>query len=102
LGDCRPRGSFGKSVRITRKSISRAAYQVWAQAAAKAGTIDPQKVAATMHAGTWDTVLGPISFDIRRRFSDRLNDWAYNIIANREPLPSHVSSRQSPGNSAPQ
>ena len=40
-----------------------AAYQVWAQAAAKAGTIDPQKVAATMRAGTWDTVLGPISFD---------------------------------------
>jgi branched-chain amino acid transport system substrate-binding protein len=40
-----------------------AAYQVWAQAAAKAGTIDPQKVAAIMRAGTWDTVLGPISFD---------------------------------------
>ena len=40
-----------------------AAYQIWAQAAAKAGTIDPQKVAATMRAGTWDTVLGPISFD---------------------------------------
>ncbi len=39
------------------------AYQVWAQAAAKAGTIDPQKVATAMRAGTWDTVLGPISFD---------------------------------------
>jgi branched-chain amino acid transport system substrate-binding protein len=40
-----------------------AAFQVWAQAAAKAGTTDPQKVAAAMHAGTWDTVLGPMSFD---------------------------------------
>ncbi len=40
-----------------------AAYQVWAQAAAKAGSIDPQKVAAAMRAGTWETVLGPISFD---------------------------------------
>jgi branched-chain amino acid transport system substrate-binding protein len=40
-----------------------AAFQVWAQAAAKAGTTDPQKVAAAMRAGTWDTVLGPISFD---------------------------------------
>jgi branched-chain amino acid transport system substrate-binding protein len=40
-----------------------AAYQVWAQAAAKAGTTDSQKVAAAMRAGTWDTVLGPISFD---------------------------------------
>jgi branched-chain amino acid transport system substrate-binding protein len=40
-----------------------AAFQVWAQAAAKAGTIDAQKVAAAIHAGTWDTVLGPLSFD---------------------------------------
>ncbi len=40
-----------------------AALQVWAQAAGKAGTIDPQKVAAAIHAGTWDTVLGPLSFD---------------------------------------
>jgi branched-chain amino acid transport system substrate-binding protein len=40
-----------------------AAYQVWAHAAAKAGTLDPKKVADAMHAGTWDTVLGPLSFD---------------------------------------
>jgi branched-chain amino acid transport system substrate-binding protein len=40
-----------------------AAFQVWAQAAAKAGTTDAQKVAAVMRTGTWDTVLGPISFD---------------------------------------
>ncbi len=40
-----------------------AAFQVWTQAAAKAGTIDPQKVAAAIRAGTWDTVLGPLSFN---------------------------------------
>ena len=40
-----------------------AAVQVWAQAAAKAGTTDAKKVAAAMKSGTWDTVLGPISFD---------------------------------------
>jgi branched-chain amino acid transport system substrate-binding protein len=40
-----------------------AAFQVWAQAAAKAGTTDPQKVAATIRGGSWDTVLGPISYD---------------------------------------
>jgi branched-chain amino acid transport system substrate-binding protein len=40
-----------------------AAFQVWAQAVAKAGTTDPQKVAATIRAGTWNTVLGPISYD---------------------------------------
>jgi branched-chain amino acid transport system substrate-binding protein len=40
-----------------------AALQVWSQAAKKAGTTDAKKVAAAMHAGKWDTVLGPISYD---------------------------------------
>jgi branched-chain amino acid transport system substrate-binding protein len=40
-----------------------AAYQVWAQAAAKAGTTDPQKVAAALRSGIWETVLGPLTFD---------------------------------------
>src|ERR1700728_1157330 len=40
-----------------------AAFEVWAEAAKKAGTTDPQKVAAAMHGGTGDTVLGPLSFD---------------------------------------
>jgi branched-chain amino acid transport system substrate-binding protein len=40
-----------------------AAIQVWADAAKKAGTTDPKKVAAVIRAGKWDTVLGPISYD---------------------------------------
>ncbi len=40
-----------------------AALQVWVQAATKAKTTDPKKVAATVRAGKWDTVLGPISYD---------------------------------------
>jgi len=40
-----------------------AAIQEWAAAAAKAGTTDPKKVADVLRAGTWDTVLGPISYD---------------------------------------
>jgi branched-chain amino acid transport system substrate-binding protein len=40
-----------------------AAFQIWVQAATKAKTVDPKKVAETMRAGKWDTVLGPISFD---------------------------------------
>jgi branched-chain amino acid transport system substrate-binding protein len=39
-----------------------AALQIWAQAAAKAGTTDAKKVAAAMKAGTWSTVLGPVSY----------------------------------------
>ena len=42
-----------------------AAIQVWAQAAAKAGTIDPKKVMAAIKAGTWDTVIGKISYDTK-------------------------------------
>jgi len=40
-----------------------AAFQIWSQAATKAGTTDPKKVAETIRAGTWNTVLGPISYD---------------------------------------
>jgi branched-chain amino acid transport system substrate-binding protein len=51
-----------------------AAFQVWSQAAAKAGTIDPKKVADAMRAGTWDTVLGPITFDSKGDITTI--DWA--------------------------
>jgi branched-chain amino acid transport system substrate-binding protein len=39
------------------------AIQLWAEAVKKAGTTDAKKVAAVMHANTWQTVLGPITFD---------------------------------------
>jgi branched-chain amino acid transport system substrate-binding protein len=39
-----------------------AALQVWTQAATKAGTTDAKKVAATMKGGSWDTVIGKISY----------------------------------------
>jgi branched-chain amino acid transport system substrate-binding protein len=40
-----------------------AAMQIWAAAATKAKTTDAKKVAAAIHSGKWDTVLGPISYD---------------------------------------
>ena len=41
-----------------------AAIQVWAEAVAKANTIEPRQVAQTLKsAGPWETVLGPISYD---------------------------------------
>ncbi|MGY3622745.1 branched-chain amino acid ABC transporter substrate-binding protein [Bradyrhizobium sp. USDA 10063] len=42
-----------------------AAFQVWSQAAAKAGTTDPKKVSDTIKSGEWDTVLGKLSFDAK-------------------------------------
>ena len=40
-----------------------AVIQVWAQAAEKAGTVEPKAVAAALRAHTFDTVLGTIGFD---------------------------------------
>jgi branched-chain amino acid transport system substrate-binding protein len=40
-----------------------AAIQVWAQAVTKAGTTDARKVADTIKAGEWDTVIGKMSFN---------------------------------------
>jgi branched-chain amino acid transport system substrate-binding protein len=40
-----------------------AAFQIWAQAVEKAKTFDPKKVAETIRAGKWNTVLGTISYD---------------------------------------
>ena len=42
-----------------------AAFQVWAQAAAKANTTDAKKVMDTIKAGEWDTVLGKLGFDAK-------------------------------------
>jgi len=42
-----------------------AAMQVWSQAAKKAGTTDAKKVMATIKAGKWDTVIGPIAYDAK-------------------------------------
>jgi branched-chain amino acid transport system substrate-binding protein len=42
-----------------------AAFQVWAQAANKIGSIDPKKVSAAIKAGEWDTVLGKLAFDAK-------------------------------------
>ncbi|MBS0638269.1 MAG: branched-chain amino acid ABC transporter substrate-binding protein [Proteobacteria bacterium] len=43
-----------------------AAIQVWAEAAGKAGTVQPRKVAAMLKSGgPWQTVIGPQTFDAK-------------------------------------
>ena len=46
-----------------RAVYSYAAVQLWAQAVEKAGTLEPDAVAAALHANQFDTVLGTIGFD---------------------------------------
>jgi branched-chain amino acid transport system substrate-binding protein len=40
-----------------------AAFQVWAAGVAKANSTDGKKVAAALKSGSWDTVIGKISYD---------------------------------------
>jgi branched-chain amino acid transport system substrate-binding protein len=42
-----------------------AAFQAWAEAAEKAQSTDSAKVEAALKSGTFDTVLGPVSFDAK-------------------------------------
>jgi branched-chain amino acid transport system substrate-binding protein len=41
---------------------SYAAFQVWSEAVARARTTEAKKVAAVIRTGSWDTVLGKISY----------------------------------------
>ena len=42
-----------------------AAVQVWAEAVAAAGSLDPDAVIRTMHSRQFETVLGEIGFDAK-------------------------------------
>jgi branched-chain amino acid transport system substrate-binding protein len=57
-----------------------AAIQEWADAVTKAGTTDPKKVADTLRAGTWNTVLGPISYD--KKGDITVSDYVFYIWRN--------------------
>jgi branched-chain amino acid transport system substrate-binding protein len=45
--------------------FSYAAVQAWAEAATKAGTLDPRKVSEQLHANSFDTTRGLIRFDAK-------------------------------------
>ena len=43
--------------------FSYSAVQLWSEAAKKAGNTNPRKVSEALHAGSFDTVRGPVKFD---------------------------------------
>jgi branched-chain amino acid transport system substrate-binding protein len=60
---------------------SYAAIQIWAEAATKAKTTDPKKVAAELKSGgPWNTVLGKISYDKKGDVTD--SDYVFYIWKN--------------------
>jgi branched-chain amino acid transport system substrate-binding protein len=52
-----------------------AAIQVWAQAVTKAGTTDAEKVAEALRGGSWDTVIGKLSFDAKGDLTSSTYVW---------------------------
>ncbi|HKP24611.1 MAG TPA: branched-chain amino acid ABC transporter substrate-binding protein [Dongiaceae bacterium] len=52
-----------------------AAIQVWAQAVAKANSIEAEKVAETIRGGSWDTVIGKLSFDAKGDLTSSTYVW---------------------------
>ena len=55
--------------------ITYAAVQVWAQAAAKAGTTDTAKVADALRSQSWDTVIGKLAFDAKGDLTSATYVW---------------------------
>ena len=64
-----------------------AAIQVWTKAAAKAGTTDAKKVMETIKAGSWDTVIGNLTFDAKGDIKqDTFVVWKWDANGNQAEL----------------
>jgi branched-chain amino acid transport system substrate-binding protein len=57
--------------------LSYAAVQAWAQAVAKAGSLDPSDVMGSLHHNSFDTVLGSIAFDGKGDLT--VQSWAWYV-----------------------
>jgi branched-chain amino acid transport system substrate-binding protein len=65
--------------------LSYAAVQVWAQAVDNAKSLDLDAVIATLRAGDFDTVLGPIGFD---QMGDlKVQNWVWYVWRGGEYIP---------------
>ena len=65
--------------------LSYAAVQVWAQAVEKGGSIESESVIASLHANSFDTVLGSIAFDERGDL--RVQSWIWYVWRDGEYVP---------------
>ncbi|MFU0505826.1 branched-chain amino acid ABC transporter substrate-binding protein [Pseudaminobacter sp. NGMCC 1.201702] len=61
------------------------AFQVWAQAVAKAGSLELPEVIAALREGEFSTVLGPIAFDDKGDLTAQ--NWVWYVWKNGEYVP---------------
>ena len=71
-----------------------AAIQVWAEAAARAGTPDPATVATTLHRGRFVSVLGRIGFDEKGDVIGATWQWQVWHDGRYAPLPARLAMGQ--------
>jgi branched-chain amino acid transport system substrate-binding protein len=62
-----------------------AAVELWAEAAARAGTTDPKPVAHVLERGRFQTALGTVDFDAKGDLEDA--DWAWFVWRNGRTVP---------------
>ena len=65
--------------------LSYAAVQVWAQAVEKAGSLESKAVIASLHANSFDTVLGTIAFDEKGDL--KVQSWIWYVWKGGEYVP---------------
>jgi branched-chain amino acid transport system substrate-binding protein len=64
-----------------------AAVQVWSEAAARAGSVDPGKVTQALHRGRFGTVLGRVTFDEKGDVEGAVWQWQVWHNGSYAPLP---------------
>ncbi len=64
-----------------------AAVQVWAAAAARAGSVEPRQVTEALHRGWFDSVLGRVSFDPKGDVEGAVWQWQIWQDGSYHPLP---------------
>jgi branched-chain amino acid transport system substrate-binding protein len=65
-----------------------AAVQIWAEAAERAGTVDPAKVTQALHRGRFASVLGRVAFDTKGDVEGAVWQWQIWHNGSYAPLPS--------------
>ena len=70
-----------------------AAVEVWAQAAARAGTADPAEVTEAIHRGRFATVIGRVAFDAKGDLGDATWQWQVWHDGSYAPLQAAMAMR---------
>lgn len=69
--------------------LSYAAVQAWSQAVKRVGSLDTKAVIASLHKNTFETVIGPISFDAKGDLT--VQNWIWYVWRNGQYEPVEIN-----------